>query len=210
MTDPNQGAIPKDSIKFTQKDGNVYITEITTSHSETRQKAQYEPNSYFTSMKLNFPAGINIVDVKDLTTMVTSVSAANAMCADSNRKAQIRDGINPTIGVSATAAMNAGGANNLLKPEAIINPTKLGSHIGEILKSLTNMLNLAGVTSTLGATPTPPPAKSPAATAAPDPSAGEPRPRKTRTGKTTTTENTAPPATQTETPSASYDDNVVS
>jgi len=149
MSDDSKSLV--DTITTVVKDNQVYITEVTTSQSETRQKAQFENNAYFTSMKLEFPGGINLTDVNDLKRMISAVQTTNALCTSNNRKCQIRDGINPTIGNTVTAAINQGNADGFLKPEDIVAPSKLTQFIQGHLQNLVKIIQQMGINVTTGA-----------------------------------------------------------
>ncbi len=143
---PNNTKPEVDNVKtMSAKDGRILITELVTSHAETRQLIDFAPNAYFNSIKLNYQGGLDITNMQDLKTLVLSTQVANAICASGNRKAQIRDGIKPMIGTSAAKQLAADGPDALINKDTIIKPEELTNYIGGNIKKLVSVLSQVGV-----------------------------------------------------------------
>jgi len=138
-----------DDIQGRLIEGKVYITEISTSHSEKIQRVRFEDSSWFTSTRVVFPGGIDLSNVKELNKLTTAAITANSICLSNNRKCMVRDGFKPNIANFVHTAAQNGEVSKLINPNNVIDPNQLTAFIQGNLQKLSQLLCDLGVTAQL-------------------------------------------------------------
>jgi len=133
------------SSEVTVENGQIKVKKLVTSHSETVQVRQYEPNQYFTSLELDLGDGVGLMDVKSLQAIMKAIELANTLCANNNRKSQWRDGCAPRIGASAEQFATQVPNSSMFDPANIVKPEDLNKHINKTIGEFKKILGIEGV-----------------------------------------------------------------
>lgn len=129
----------------------IKIMKITTSQSETVQAKQFEGNSYFTSMEVDFGTGLDLSDVKNFTKVLHAAGLANTLCTLNNRRCEWRDGLAPRTGASAAGYLEANkialASDKMYTMDNVIDAKNLGKFAMTLRQKLLDTLNGAVVAS---------------------------------------------------------------